>query len=353
SLTVITLNIHGGILDGSTDVIVDDLLEWTAGDMEGTGRTIINGQLVIPDEAILLLDGREIINNGAGTVGNGADIYAIHGAIFRNTAVGTLDILGAGTMGYCRPDYIGGTFTCGSNIGPQPAFVNVGTVTHSGSGRFSLMGTHTGLGPGPGPVLFTNSGTVRINAGEMAFEPYVQTAGVTYLSGGNIISWGPVDIQGGTLSGWGTIGSSVSNAGTIEVGGVDAPGTLTITSVLLAHYPPDPPIYVPGGNYNQTATGALNIELGGTTLGTQYDQLIASGNVTLSGTLDVRTIGGYTPAIGAGFTVMTYGSRSGSFAIVNGNGRNYTTNYGTQALTLTAGQARGILPVASRRNILP
>jgi hypothetical protein len=53
-----------------------------------------------------------------------------------------------------------------------------------------------------------------------------------------------VNIQGGTLSGSGTIAGSLTNAGEVDLG--SSPGTLTIN-----------------GNYTQTAAGALNLEVGG------------------------------------------------------------------------------------------
>ena len=37
------------------------------------------------------------------------------------------------------------------------------------------------------------------------------------------------------------------------------------------------------GTYTQTSSGALNIELGGTTPATQYDVLTVNGSVTLDG----------------------------------------------------------------------
>jgi hypothetical protein len=52
------------------------------------------------------------------------------------------------------------------------------------------------------------------------------------------------------------------NGGEIDPGGT-GPGRLTIT-----------------GNYTQTATGVLNIDLGGLTAGSQFDQLVVTGSVT-------------------------------------------------------------------------
>jgi hypothetical protein len=72
------------------------------------------------------------------------------------------------------------------------------------------------------------------------------------------------------------------------------------------------------GSYVQTASGALSIELGGTTAGTQYDQLRVGGSATLNGALNVSLVPGFLPADGNSFQVLTFGSRSGDFAMKNG-----------------------------------
>ncbi len=50
------------------------------------------------------------------------------------------------------------------------------------------------------------------------------------------------------------------------------------------------------GKYTQTATGSLNVELGGTTAGSQYDELVVSGTAMLGGTVNVSLINGFQPA---------------------------------------------------------
>lgn len=120
--------------------------------------------------------------------------------------------------------------------------------------------------------------------------------------------------------GAGTIdGDVVNNGGQVSPGDVGASGVLTIT-----------------GNYNQAVTGTLNIELGGLNAGSEHDQLLVGGATTLDGTLDVSLINGFTPAVNDNFTVMTYSSRTGTFATINGHGQNYTPNYNPTDLTLVA-----------------
>ena len=72
-------------------------------------------------------------------------------------------------------------------------------------------------------------------------------------------------MNGGALTGSGTINANVTNGGQVIPGGTGAAGMLTIN-----------------GNYTQTATGSLNIELGGTAAGSS-DQLAVSGTASLGG----------------------------------------------------------------------
>jgi len=169
-------------------------------------------------------------------------------------------------------------------------------------------------------VPFTNTGTVTGQTGALNFSSgYTQITGTTSLSGGNIAASGVLKIQGGSLSGAGIVTATVAITGQVNPGGVGASGVITIT-----------------GNYAQAPAGTLNIELGGLTAGTQYDQLKISSTATLSGTLDVSLIGGFAPGSGNSFQVMTYGSRTGLFAIIDGHGQNYTANYNANDLTLVA-----------------
>src|SRR5262249_30195506 len=64
--------------------------------------------------------------------------------------------------------------------------------------------------------------------------------------------------------------------------------------------------------------GVLNIEVGGTTAGSQYDQLNISGTATLAGTLNATLINGFGPVAGEQFAALTAGSGiNGSFATIN------------------------------------
>ncbi len=125
-------------------------------------------------------------------------------------------------------------------------FTNQGTLHAMGTGGMSIPGD---------PV--TTSGTVLVDAGSSLSRTgaYTQTAGTTTVNG-TLSATGPVDIQGGALQGTGTVSANVSNAGQVNPG--TSPGLLTVN-----------------GTYTQTSAGALNIEIGGPNVGTDYDRLVS------------------------------------------------------------------------------
>jgi hypothetical protein len=67
----------------------------------------------------------------------------------------------------------------------------------------------------------------------------------------------------------------------------------------------------------------------------------------LSGALRLATVNGFSPAVGDTFEVMTFASRSGQFAAINGaligNGNRYSAAYGATNLTLNVAAAAGLV----------
>src|SRR5262249_15233122 len=112
---------------------------------------------------------------------------------------------------------------------------------------------------------------------------------------------------------------NTTNNGALIVAGSSATGIVTIS-----------------GNYTQSSSAMLNMEIGGSTAGTGYDQMQISGTATLAGSLNVSLLGGYSPASGTSFSLLTYGSRSGSFSSINSGGTSFTAHYNSADLTLVA-----------------
>jgi T5SS/PEP-CTERM-associated repeat protein len=124
----------------------------------------------------------------------------------------------------------------------------------------------------------------------------VNTMGTVDLTGGAISAAG-ITLAGGTLIGEGTATGVLSNAGRVAPG--HSAGTLSIV-----------------GAYAQAAAGTLEIELGGATPGTGFDQVTVAGGAAVGGTLHVSLIGNFHPALGQTFTILTASSVTGAFASV-------------------------------------
>lgn len=101
--------------------------------------------------------------------------------------------------------------------------------------------------------------------------------------------------SGGLLS----INNLVSNRGTIRA------GAGSVVSV--------------GGNLPQNAAGTVAVEIVGLTTN-QFGRITAAGTAILAGALNVQFAGGFTPAAGDSFQVMTYAAVSGTFDTVQVTG---------------------------------
>ena len=104
---------------------------------------------------------------------------------------------------------------------------------------------------------------------------------------------------GATLGGSGRIDAAVLSTGTLAPG--YSPGRQEFTSGLQL-----------------AAASVTQIELGGTTAGSGYDQLVVTGGATLAGKLELSLYGGYVPQVGDSFTFLTFDTLSGGFGAASG-----------------------------------
>jgi hypothetical protein len=138
-------------------------------------------------------------------------------------------------------------------------------------------------------------GTVAVGAA----TDYVQNGGSTSLEGGSISAARGLQINGGELRGHGTIAGPVTSGATVSPDPLL--GALTIQ-----------------GDYHQLPAGRLNVGLAGSDPG-QASLLDVTGSAALDGTIEAVAVGGYSPAPGHQYPVLSYGSVSGSFHTVLGN----------------------------------
>jgi hypothetical protein len=191
---------------------------------------------------------------------------------------------------------------------------------YNNTGTNSLVNTSTLRKVSPDPnnptsfsitVNTTNSGLIEVQNGALSVSNLTQTAGETRIHrGANLSVSNPLAMQGGKLTGAGTLSGALNNtAGTIAPG-IDDPDQpdLNPLGILTIR-----------GNLTLGNDAIFEVELAGTDnsdpANPQYDQLIVGQSgytrtVQLNGTLRVKARDGYTPATGDTFDILV---RSGSW----------------------------------------
>jgi hypothetical protein len=236
----------------------------------------------------------------------------------------------------------GGTYTVGGVLDVQNPIVTLGAPLTLGAGAqvfdtfhglnaLASLATNSGKGLltlQTGQSLttagnFTNKAKLIVGAGSnfTAGGSFTQAAGTTKVDG-TLTAPTAFTLTKGTLEGAGTIASSVtSNAVVVAGDATTKPGKLTIT-----------------GGYTQNATGTLDVDITGATVGTQYSQLAVSNGASLNGKLIIKRKASFVPAIGSTFTILTASAISGQFVTITGVAINaaehFAVDYSSNAVTL-------------------
>jgi hypothetical protein len=147
--------------------------------------------------------------------------------------------------------------------------------------------------------LVNNAGKLSLVGGRVfsTYNAFTNRGILVIGSGSKFNANSPVftQVDTGTITGGGTLGGNLQNAGILAPG--DGLGTFTVAV-----------------NYTQTATGRLNIEIGGHTRGSEYDLLSIGGAASLGGQLGVTLTNGFIPAGGDAYDILDWNSLSGTFS---------------------------------------
>jgi len=289
-----TMTFTAGTITGASDLNISGLLTWNGGTMAGSGITHARGGLALQGTTSKRLD-RTLNHSGAGTWVGNANLGM--SGTFNNLVGATFEI--QNDRGF-------------AGSGDSARINNAGTLRKTGVGTTTTSA-----------VILENSGVLEVASGTLSINPtFTQTAGVTRLLAGTTLhSSNPVLLSAGRLEGAGTVTAPVVNNAEI------APG-LTVGTLSAAAF-------------DQGAGGSLSIELAGTALG-QHDQLSIGGDALLGGTLNVALVNGFQPQPGDRFTVLTFASAVGDFAIANGlrlgGGRGFDKIVETTGIVLRYGE---------------
>src|SRR3990172_2341396 len=271
------------IVDGNGTQLITSSAGFVIGDEGSGGMNIINGGDVLSYNAII---GGAVSSTGIGS----AQVDGIN-------SKWTLNHLDVGLLGIGILRIInGGTVQVNtSSIGPL--------------GTLDVTGGNIILGLTPTFNKKINSLTNGV----------LQTDSLFISEGSALIADSVIFGEGGFLGGSGTFNFDLINSGIINPG----------NNILSAG------VFNIDANYTQLSTGTLEIELGGSVQGTQYDLLNVSGNVVLAGKLKIRKINGFHSSVGETFEIITSSSVSGSFEEIIGDGIEVSIIYGSNSVSIT------------------
>ena len=310
------------------------------GTLELTGGGLNHGTMEVPAGAMLSLGGVAFVTTPASSITGAGNLTVDADSA---TLSGLVNVSGTNTFSVGTTE-LNGNYICTNNTllilngaanfdgtGPvSPSVLNLSGGVLGGAGIVTVGKTMNWTGGqmnGSGRTVIAAGATLNV-AGASALSitsRILENGGTTIWTGAGGITMSGVitnragalfNAQGSTSLNYGGGVPRFDNAGTFRksvgtgtttIGGSVAftnYGTVDIQSGILAA----------NGGYASSSNAVLNCALGGTTAGAGYGQLQVAGPVTLNGTLTVNLANGYVPSTGDAFTVLTAGTRNGTFA---------------------------------------
>ncbi len=255
------------------------LIDLGANSLSIAGGTLINTGVILGNGQI----GNPLTNNASGEVRaeNGKQIR-FTGALNKNNQGAQINMLG-GTVEFTQ------NLTNHGRINGRGVLIT-GRLANQGQMDFS-----GGFADVFGDVDNTASGAVRVFGGSTTtfFDDVVNDGSITVDTGSRVVFFG-VASGGGVFPGAGTVQFN----GTFSPG--NSPGEVTIA-----------------GDAELGSSAELVMELGGVTVGVEYDHLEVAGKLIADGTLDIRLLNGFTPSLGDTFDLLGFTSITGSFNTIN------------------------------------
>ncbi|XAM00624.1 PEP-CTERM sorting domain-containing protein [Phycisphaeraceae bacterium D3-23] len=287
-----------------------NLTNLTVGGNNGIATLSLNGGTITAENAVTVTDTGVLTGDGA--VGGDVDNF---GTVLADnlTVAGTLHNF----------NLIAGSGRINAEVTNDGRIEAIGTASAPAELRFDGEVRNR---PGTGLIVSRNS-TLRFNAGLTNHGALAVSFGTSDMFG-DIDNTGSIVLSGGSNT---TFYDDVTNNGGIVVaaagnatstavffGDVSGAGSITGGGNVFLHgdlRPGNSPAAVHhDAHLFLMATATTQIELGGTTPGSQHDQINNLKSTTLGGTLDIQLINGFDPAQGETFDIFNLATSSGTFA---------------------------------------
>jgi len=195
-----------------------------------------------------------------------------------------------------------GTLNAASLENTSETQISIAATVSTNSLRNTTTGTFTVGGPMTtvaAAVAIVNQGLFEVSNGAVvSASSFDQSAGQTTIAGGTLggLNLG-VNIAAGDLVGFGDLSSdlNVGLAGTLAPGSsLDKTNAFDVDGALLLG-------------------GTLSIDIAGSAA-SDFDRIVASGDILLGGILDVSLLSGFEPIVGSSFDILLGSSVAGSFS---------------------------------------
>ena len=315
-----TIDLFGGTRTIGTDPVILEIFGHAAVLNAGKNLTIEGGTAILNEP--LTLSGGTLRSNGFainstfqftggvlqvdnGSIVNISNLNIPSGGELRINGTAAMNISGAA----------GSTITC------------LGLTTLGNATSVNGFGTQGNLVVGQTVLTLQD-------ANDVVFDALSYTSIGTGVNGGVINATNGLTLNfGGNITGNGNINSNNLSANPLINNGHIA-GTSTLARITLSGYvkgvgtfenvtttgtfsPGLSPAIVSTTNFSLASTNTLLMELGGTAVGSGYDQVQDGGLLTLGGTLQVSLINGFTPASGNSFDLLNWSTLGGTFSSIS------------------------------------
>lgn len=341
-----TINLSGGAISGTS------FFGNTAGIISGHGtiaNLILNSGSMVVDTGILNVNSN-IASNGEIYLAGGLATLGGTGAVnnsglIRGDGVVT-KVVNNNAIGEIRAEFGKRLKLSGVN-GANAGQINL----QGGTAEFAQALTNASGGQiiGRGTIIvggagLSNQGHVALSSGisdvfgDVTNNTGVASRGISVSGNADVTFWDDVTNVAGSLFRV-SAGSSATFFGSYGGGGnITGTGDTFFEADVSPGASPASVTF--GGNVYLGSNASLQIELGGTTLGT-YDRIVVAGDLVLDGLLEVSILPGFTPGAGQSFDILNWGSLDGEFFDVDlptlaGLTWNTSQLYATGVLSLAA-----------------